>query len=356
MTRNDHRGDRHSRRLRGPVEARRIAEEARAAGLGDAPDVAAQQCRDVLTVLGESEVTTVHADVLRWHGTVLRDRGRTSEAEPLYRRSLEIARRLGYQVGVAHALNCLAALSQRRGNLRHAGHLLADAALLAEASGELRLLSMIHSNLGILADIRGDAFGAISHYRAALWSSETANDDQGTVWVLVNFAALLGRSRSYADADHALRRGLSLARVRGDLLSEGILEENRAETLLARGEVEEAFPAIRRALEIAAQRRDDVRTAGALKVRGAYERMVGRVDDSLSTLRHGLTLAAVGEDALLGGEMLYQFGLTLHASNSDAMAREVWGAAFEAFDRIEAREWCGRVQETIVLGPSGNFV
>src|SRR5262249_21113292 len=159
------------------------------------------------------------------------------------------------------------------------------------------------------------------------------------LWVLVNLSGLLGRRRSFVEADETLRRGLSIARVRGDLLSEGILEENRAELLLSRGEIEEAYPSIRRALEIAAQRRDDVRTAGALKMRGAYERLVGRVEDALNTLRHGLTLAAVGEDALLGGEMLFQFGLALFASNNEAMAREVWAAAFDAFDRIEAREW-----------------
>src|SRR5881394_4098824 len=96
------------------AEARQIAERARAAGLGDAPDAAAQRHRDALSLLGDSVLTTVHADVLRWHGTVLRDRGRTSEAEPLYQRSLEIARRLGYQIGVAHALNCIAGLAQRR--------------------------------------------------------------------------------------------------------------------------------------------------------------------------------------------------------------------------------------------------
>jgi tetratricopeptide (TPR) repeat protein len=307
-------------------------------------------------MLGESDLTSVHADVLRWHGTVLCDRGRTSDAEPLYRRSLEISRRLGYQVGVAHALNCLAGLSQRRGNLRHAAHLLADAALLADANGEMRLLSMIHSNLGILSDVRGDANAAVSHFRAALWSSEASSDEQETLWVLVNLSGLLARGGSFVEADQVLRRGLSMARARGDLLSEGILEENRAEMLLSQGDIEEAYPAIRRALEIAGQRRDDVRTAGALKMRGAYERLVGRVEDSLNTLRHGLTLAAVGEDALLGGEMLYQFGLALHASQSEAMAREVWAAAFDAFDRIEARDWCGRVQETLVLGPTGDYV
>jgi tetratricopeptide (TPR) repeat protein len=301
-------------------------------------------------------VTYVHADVLRWHGTVLRDRGRTSDAEPLYRRSLEVARRLGYQVGVAHALNCLAGLSQRRGNLRHAAHLLADAALLADASGEMRLLTMIHSNLGILADVRGDTQAAIAHYRAALWASESSHDGQETLWVLVNLSALLGRRGSYDEAERTTARGLSLARIGGDLLSEGLLEENQAEMLLSRGEVDEAYPSIRRALEIAAQRQDDVRTAGALKVRGAFERMSGRTDDALNTLRHGLTLAAVGEDALLGGEMLYQFGLALHASDGAAMAREVWSAAFETFERIEARDWCDRVQECLVLGPSGAYL
>jgi tetratricopeptide (TPR) repeat protein len=215
---------------------------------------------------------------------------------------------------------------------------------------------MIHANLGILADIRGDAEAAIAHNRAALWAAESTNDDQETLWVLINLGTLLCRRGSYAEADRTLTRGLSIARMRGDVLSEGIVEENRAELLLARGELDEAYPSIRRALEIAARRRDDVRTAGALKVRGAYERLSGRTDDALNTLRHGLTLAAVGEDALLGGEMLFQFGLALHAADSASMAREVWGAAAEAFDRIEARDWSDRVQECLVLGPTGDYL
>src|SRR5438105_2859906 len=73
------------------AEARRLAELARAAGLGESPDDALQWHRDALSLLGTDEPTPLFADVLRWQGTVLRDRGRTSEAEPLYRRSLEIA-------------------------------------------------------------------------------------------------------------------------------------------------------------------------------------------------------------------------------------------------------------------------
>src|SRR5215467_3665932 len=203
-------------RIGGAAEARQIAEAARAAGLGDAPDAAAQRLRDALALLGDREVTAAHADVLRWHGTVLNKRGRTSDAEPLYRRSLEVARRLGYHAGVAHALNCLAGLAQRRGNLRHAAHLLSDAALLADAHGELPLLALIHMNLGILADIRGDKESAVGHYRAALSASEAAGDDRQTLWVLVNFGLLLGRQGSFAEAERTVTRGLSLARAQGD--------------------------------------------------------------------------------------------------------------------------------------------
>ena len=138
----------------------RLVDDARAAELGNSPDDAARGYRDAFALLGDS-YTSVHADVLRWHGTLLRDRGRTTEAEHRYRRSLEIARSVGYQAGIAHALNCMAGVDQRRGDLRHAARLLADAALIADAQGDTRLLTMIHSNLGILADVRGDIDGAI---------------------------------------------------------------------------------------------------------------------------------------------------------------------------------------------------
>ena len=76
----------------------------------------------MLTSAGEHASTIAEAsprlaDELRWKGSALRDQGRTSDAEPLYRRSLEISERLGYESGRAHGLNCLASLAQRRGDL-----------------------------------------------------------------------------------------------------------------------------------------------------------------------------------------------------------------------------------------------
>lgn len=340
--------------FRGTAEALRLAELARSAGYGDAPDVALQRHRDALALL-DDEPTPLHADVLRWQGTVHRDRGRTSDAEPLYRRSLEIASELGYDAGVAHALNCLAGLAQRRGDLAAAGTMLTDAHLIADRVGDRRLVTMVQANLGILSDIRGNTIAAIAHFRVALRVAESMDDDQQVVRVLINYGVLLIKQGQYDEAERVLRRGIAIARRRGDLHYEGLLEENRADLHLTVGEVDESYPAIQRALEIAEKRDDAVRKAAALKLRGAYERLSGRAGDAADTLRYALTLAAVGEDALLGAEILYQFGLALYDGNDQVMAREVWSTALDAFERIAAREWIARVRDRISTGSTREY-
>ena len=121
------------------VEAARLTELARAAGLGDSPDAALAWHREALDLLGTDEPSPLLADVLRWQGSVLRDRGQTSAAQPLYEQSLAIAIELEYDSGHAHALNCLA-LAQRRGDIAGAASYFGDALSIAERAGERRLL------------------------------------------------------------------------------------------------------------------------------------------------------------------------------------------------------------------------
>src|SRR4051812_2497849 len=183
-------GQPNGHRTSGSVEARRLAELARAAGLGDSPDAAVQQHQTALGLLGADSPTSLYADVLRWQGTVLRDRGRTAEAEPLYGRSLAMSRDLHYEAGVAHALNCLAGVAQRRGEVVSAAKLLIDALEVADQCGETRLVGMIQANLGVIADMRGNPGAAQAHYRVALEIFEAAQDDQQLCCVLANLGYL----------------------------------------------------------------------------------------------------------------------------------------------------------------------
>ena len=340
----------------GTIEARRLAELARAAGLGDSPDDALRGHQEAIVLLGSEEETPLLADVLRWQGSVLRDRGRTSEAEPLYQRSLQLSTKLEYPAGRAHAINCLASLAQRRGDLSVAANLMTDSLALAQECGESRLVGMLQQNLGIVADIRGNPAAARAHYLVALRTFEATNDLQPMCWVMNNLGYLNVKEERFEEAEAVFERALGIARARGDLMAEGILEENRAELELLRDNVEGSHASIARALAIAEQRGDNVRRAAALKLGGAYERLMGRPSEGADTLRHALTLSAVGEDALLGAEIFYQFGMALHASGDVVMAKEVWKTALEAFERIAARQWAGRVRQRLIFGASSRYL
>jgi tetratricopeptide (TPR) repeat protein len=338
------------------AEARRLAELARAAGLGDSPDAALQGHRSALALLGSDEATPLLADVLRWQGSVLRDRGRTSDAEPLYEQSLTVARAISYEAGHAHALNCLAGLAQRRGDINRSANLLSAALDIAGRCGETQLAGMIQQNLGIIADIRGNPAASLAHYLVALRTFESTNDLQRVCWVLINLGFLHAKEGRHSDAEAAFTRGLSIARARGDLLGEGLFEENRADLYLQQDRLNDAAGPIARAYEIADRRGDDVRRGAALKLRGAHQRMNGNPAAAIDTLRHALTLSTMGEDALLGGEILYQFGLALRATGQEAEALDVLQAALEAFERIAARQWVGRVRQNLSTGVTSRYL
>lgn len=344
------------KRQLGTTDARQLMELARAAGLGDAPVDSVDWYRQAVALLPADDETQLLADALRWQGSVLRDHGRTSEAEPLYQRSLEISARLGYDAGRAHALNCLGSLAQRRGDTVATVRLLTDALALAEQCGETRLVGMLQHNLGIIADIQGNPTAALAYHGVSLRTFESTNDLQLLCWALNNVGYFYVKSGQYAEAREAIDRALGIARARGDLMSEGVIEESSAELHLVLGATCEALVSIRRALEIAEQRGDDVRRAAALKQRGAYERMTGRAADAVETLRVAMTLSAVGEDALLGAELLYQFGLALDAAGDSQSALDVWQTALEAFERIGAHQWIDRVHQRLSHGGTSRYL
>jgi tetratricopeptide (TPR) repeat protein len=335
------------------VEARRLAELARAAGLGDDPDAAVEWNRQAIDLLKTTGETPLLADVLRWQGSVFLQRGRTADAEPLYRRSLEVAESLAYDPGRAHGLNCLAVISQRRGDVRRATELFHAAAAVAERCHERRLLGMIQQNLGILADIRGERAAARTHYWSSLRVFESMGDTEAMTWVLNNLGLVDVSEGRHTEAERTYERALGLARERGDLLAEGVIEENRGELEILRGNLADACFSIDRALDIANQRRDPARRAAALKLRGIWEHRFSDPRVAVDTLRMALAEARATEDALLVGEILFELGEALAGSGDEIAGRDVWNTALAAFERIGAKAWVSRVQARLGVSDDG---
>src|SRR5688572_23444794 len=333
-------------RVREMVERARASERrgegAKALGLYD----------DALAMFDADTRDPFLADVLRWKGTLLRERGETEAAFRNYSLSLSQATRAGTATGEAHALNCLGIIAQRRGDPREAERLYGKAAMLADESGETRLLGMIEQNRGVLANTRGDFAVAAAYYSNSLNAFELAGDAEPLSWVLNNLGMLHTKIRNFAEAQLYLERALAIAITREDAVVESVATLNMAEMYLGLGRLEQADEWCARSLDDAVVRGDHLTAAGALKCRAAVERERGAFDKSIATLRIALYEAEGAEDQLLHAELLRELGEISRALGNPGAARSAWREAVDSFASIGASHDAADVNARIELLPS----
>jgi tetratricopeptide (TPR) repeat protein len=323
------------------VAKARVAEQyeqtARALGLYD----------DALTRLGADSLDPFLADVLRWKGTLLRERGDTEAAYRCYAQSLEKATLGGWKNLQAHALNCLGTIAQRRGDQKETERLYASASKLAEQAGDARLLGMIEQNRGVLANTRGDFAAAAAFYSRSLGAFEMASDPEPMSWVLNNLGILHTKIRNFTEAREHLERGLAIAINRKDAVVENVITLNLAEVWVGLGRLEVADEFCAQALDQAQRRADHLTAAGALKVRAAIERQRGALDKSIATLRIAIYEAEGSEDRLLHAEMLRELGEISRAVGNPGAARSAWREAVDAFEVVGANQEVAEIQKEL---------
>ena len=321
----------------GGVEAARaLVEKARTAEQHEQNALALGLYDDALTELGPDCVDPFIADVLRWKGTLLRERGETEAAHRCYASSLEKATAQGWIGQQAHAINCLGIIAQRRGDQKETERFYADAAELAEKAGDARLLGMIEQNRGVLANTRGDFAAAAAFYSRSLGAFEMAADAEPISWVLNNLGILHTKIKNYGEARQYLERGLAIAKNRHDAVVENVITLNLAEVWVGLERLDMADDFCIRALEQAQRRVDHLTAAGALKVRAAIERQRGALDKSIATLRIAIYEAEGAEDRLLHAELLRELGEISRAVGNAGAARSAWRDAVDAFGAVGA--------------------
>lgn len=314
-----------------PLEkARALAREALAAWRGADPDQAIDACDHAVGLLLPVGPTDALADVLRWKGSIMRDRGHHAAASDLYAQSLAVADAISYKGGRAHALNCLGTIAQLRGDLTGAETWYGEAARLAHRVGDRRLSGMVQQNLGILAETQGRTDEAVAHFRLALAAFEQEEQNDAVVWVLNNLGVLYTREAAYHRADGSLDRARALARELGDTASEAMVEENRGALFIATGKLDQAEACAIRARELADSRRDDTRRAAALRLLARVARERDRNDPhAITLLDRALSLANMGEDVQLRVEILAELGDAHQARGERARARDHLRRALE---------------------------
>jgi len=312
-----------------PLErARSLAREALGSARSADPDHALDACDHAIALLLPVGSTDALADVLRWKGSILRDRGMHSPAQDLYNQSLAVADSIQYRVGRAHALNCLGTVSQLRGDLAAAERWYGEAARLAHRLGDRKLSGMVQQNLGIVADVQGRTDEAVAHFRLSLVAFEQEEEMTSALLVLNNLGVLYTRESAFRRAEDSLERALALARNLKDVVAECVIEENRSALFLALGHLEKAEAAAAAALSIAEQRKDGTRRAAALRslARVAMRRTP---TEAVMLLERALVLCDLGEDTLLRAETLSDLGDAYFATQQSLRARESWRRALD---------------------------
>jgi tetratricopeptide (TPR) repeat protein len=289
-----------------------------------------------VTLLEAHRPSAQLADILRWKGTLLRELGNPSAAEPVYTRSLAISRSLPYAGGIANALNCLAIVAQRRGDVKQARRLYAEAALNAVHAGERRLFGMIEQNLGALAMVQGADKDALARFRLSLRGFRDAGDEEGACWVLCNVGRLNMLAGDLDEAERASQEALALAKRLGDLPLTEAVELSRVEILLARGLVADAERVCRHGVAMAEHRGDRAHHAESLRLLALVGRERGELESATRSLDEARTMARESEDALLCAEVERDAGELWLRRGEPAAARLAWEQALTRFRALGA--------------------
>jgi tetratricopeptide (TPR) repeat protein len=338
------RAEKSARRVDDVETARELVDKARVAEQQEQAARALGLYDDAISQFGDESVDPFLADVLRWKGTLLRERGETEAANRCYSQSLEKATLGGWKGAEAHALNCLGTIAQRRGDAKETERLYARASELAEEAGDARLLGMIEQNRGVLANTRGDFASAAAFYTRSLGAFEMARDAEPMSWVLNNLGILHTKIRNFAEARDYLERGLAIAVNRRDTVVQNVITLNLAEVWVGLCRLDKADDICANALEQAQRRGDHLTAAGALKVRAAIERQRGALDKSIATLRIAIYEAEGAEDRLLHAEMLRELGEISRAVGNTGAAKSAWREAVDAFKVVGANQEIAEVQ------------
>lgn len=182
-------------------------------------------------------------------GDVASGRGDTSRAAQLYERAVALARRLDNPNLLAEALTSLAGVHIDWADYARAHALLEQA--LAARSAHPDQIASVYNDLGLVAQLQGEADLAAGHYRRAHAMAEEIGDRYLAARVLSNQAVLAQEQGDLAGALDNARRAIALAEEVGDreaLVSHwqiaGSLHEEQ-------GQLAEARAAYERSLELA---------------------------------------------------------------------------------------------------------
>jgi tetratricopeptide (TPR) repeat protein len=319
----------------GPYHAAEFLREGRAHELGGCMAEALQCYNAAIEAAERASERAIVAESLRRSGIVHHRRSQPVLARQLCEQSHKIAMDIGDGVLAAEALNALAGFDLESGSMHSARERFHEALELGGGSPHLR--ARTEQNLGILANVQGEAEEAMAHYRESLLSFEGIGDDRGCAIAYHNLGMVCADCERWEDADRYFRLSLGIARALGDIHLEALGLLNHAEVHLARRDFELARQSAETALGIFDQLGSLADKADAYRVIGRAYRETGRFPLAESRLRSAMELASSTGSILAEAEVARETALLYQAMGRGHDALTYLQVARTLFGRLDAR-------------------
>jgi putative nucleotidyltransferase with HDIG domain len=287
------------------------------------------------------------ADLLRWIGTVHRQRGELELAGEAYEASLVIAELNGLDYQRAAVLNCMGAVEHQRGNSAEAEELYAHALELAVRLDDQVLAACLDQNLGALHSLRGDLTRALDSYESVLERSRALSDGHVATHALRNIGIVHMQMGDWEASESSFESAFRMAESTGEILMTGILELSMAELHLQQQRFEEARECCARSLEVFGRLRSKYWTAEALKFYGVLHREMGRSAQADACFAMAIGLAEVAQNVLLQAEAQMEWAVVHLKAGRDQDGIMYLNRALRLFGEMQARREVLDIQERL---------
>ncbi|HEV7993415.1 MAG TPA: diguanylate cyclase [Gemmatimonadaceae bacterium] len=238
---------------------------------------------------------------------------------------------------LGHALNVLAAVRWRQGDLDEAERLFHEALERGTSATDPRLQVDVMTNLGSLAKIRGDFREALRCYEEALAHGRLHSLLDNILGTLNNLGIANIALRRFDAAEDAFSEALTIANALGGLSIRIQLEVNCAELQIEKGDYTEARRRCDRAMKLAAHLGDTRANAEAEKVYGVIARETGDLVTAETHLTRAREMAKAVNDLEFEGDVNRELAELFDRLGRSRETLQALNRAHSCFTQLRAR-------------------
>ena len=229
-------------------------------------------------------------------GTIIKKRGRLTEAEEIFRRCIEIAEKRDDEKTQSFVLNSLGGVLKEQGKLSEAEETFRKCLDITQNLDDKKHESFILNSLGGVLKEQGKLSEAEEAFRKCLDISHTLDDKKNESFILNSLGGVLKEQGKLNEAEETFRKCLDLMQNLDDKKHESFVLTSLGGVLQKQGKLNEAEETFRRCLDIAHTLDDKKNESFILNRLGGVLQKQGKLKEAEDKFKESLKIVESLDD------------------------------------------------------------